>query len=141
MRPRHCRYIPSVTGCRRNMDHIGIHIGGEVIIHCSVEVKTRKTSDKGWTHYAIPKGMEGEIPVVTRPTIRKGSVGPYVAECQEALLKRGYDLWKYGADGKFGDMTVKRINYIRSVDPMAYTYLVKALQLLQPQGYFNDSIL
>ena len=36
---------------------------------------------------------------------------------------------------------MKRINYIRSVDPMAYAYLVKALQLLQPQGYFTDSIL
>ena len=36
---------------------------------------------------------------------------------------------------------MKRINYIRSVDPMAYAYLVKALQLLQPQGFFTDSIL
>ncbi len=130
MRPRHCRYIPSVTGCRRNMDHIGIHIGGEVIIHCSVEVKTRKTSDKGWTHYAIPKGMEGEIPVVTRPTIRKGSVGPYVAECQEALLKRGYDLWKYGADGKFGDMTVKCISSIFGLSIFFYSAAHELFQSL-----------
>ena len=36
---------------------------------------------------------------------------------------------------------MKRINYIRSIDPMAYAYLVKALQLLQPKGYFTDSIL
>ena len=36
---------------------------------------------------------------------------------------------------------MKRINYIRSVDSMAYAYLVKALQLLQPQGFFTDSIL
>ncbi len=91
------------------MDHIGIHVGGGQIIHCSVEVKTGKTSDKGWTHYAVPKGMEGEVPVVTQPTIRKGSVGPYVVECQEILLKLGYDLWKYGADGKFGDVTVNAV--------------------------------
>ena len=36
-------------------------------------------------------------------------------------------------------MVMKRINYIRSIDPMAYAYLVKALQLLQPKGYFTDS--
>lgn len=36
---------------------------------------------------------------------------------------------------------MKRINYIRSIDPMAYSYLVKALHLLQPYGYFTDSVL
>ena len=44
-------------------------------------------------------------------------------------------------DSAFTLKGMKRINYIRSVDPMAYAYLVKALQLLQPQGYFTDSIL
>ncbi len=91
------------------MDHIGIHIGGGKIIHCSVEVKTGKTTDKGWTHFAIPKGMEEDVPVDVRPTIRKGSVGAYVAECQERLMKLGYDLGKYGADGKFGNVTEKAV--------------------------------
>ena len=44
-------------------------------------------------------------------------------------------------DFAFTPKGMKRINYIRSIDPMAYAYLVKTLQLLQPQGYFTDSIL
>ena len=36
---------------------------------------------------------------------------------------------------------MKRINYVHSIDPAAYAYLVKALQLLQTHGYFMESIL
>ena len=106
------RDMPDVVCCvfkhissTGKMDHIGIHVGGGKIIHCSVEVKTGKTSDKGWTHYAIPVGMDGSGPVVVRPTIRRGSTGIYVTECQEDLIKLGYDLGSYGADGKFGAKT------------------------------------
>ena len=92
------------------MDHMGIHIGGGEIIHCSVEVKRGKTTETGWTHYGIPKGMEGVVPVPTdKPTLRKGSTGPYVVECQEDLLKLGYDLSPYGADGKYGNTTIREV--------------------------------
>lgn len=86
------------------MEHVGQHVGGGRIIHCSGEVKVGSTSEKGWTHFAIPKGMEGESPV-WRPTIRKGSSGDDVRYCQELLIKLGYDLGSYGADGKFGAKT------------------------------------
>ncbi len=98
------KYIAS-TG---KMDHIGIHIGGGDIIHCSVEVKAGKVTDKGWTHYAIPVGMDGDAPPPEpgkHPTLRRGDSGSEVAECQRILLKRGYDLGAYGADGKFGAKT------------------------------------
>ena len=90
------------------MDHIGIHVGGGRIIHCSVEVKEGNVTEKRkapWSHYAIPIGMDGSGPVVVRPTIRRGSTGIYVTECQEDLIKIGYDLGSYGADGKFGAKT------------------------------------
>lgn len=35
----------------------------------------------------------------------------------------------------------KKIGYIRNVDPVAYAYLIKSFQLLQPAGYFTESIL
>jgi len=97
------KYISS-TG---KMDHIGVHIGNGVIIHCSGEVKEGKTSDKGWTHYAIPKGMEGgagPLPDI-KPTLRKGNKGEYVTLLQTKLIQRGYDLSPYGADGAFGNKT------------------------------------
>ena len=100
------------------MDHTGLYIGGGRIIHCSGEVKTGKTTDRGWTHFSVPNGMEGELTaghnwdcatVVTRPTLRKGASGSYVVECQEDLLKLGYDLAHYGADGKYGNITMREV--------------------------------
>lgn len=90
----------------KTMEHTGLYIGGGVVIHCSGEVKRGKITDRGWTHWAIPAGIEGDVPVpTTKPTIRRGSTGPYVVECQEDLIKLGYDLTPYGADGKFGRTT------------------------------------
>ena len=92
------------------MDHTGLFVGGETIIHCSGEVKVGKVGDRGWTHFAIPNGMEGDVPVpTTKPTLRKGATGPYVVECQEDLLQLGYDLSPYGADGKYGDTTIREV--------------------------------
>ena len=92
------------------MDHTGLHVGGGRIIHCSGEVKIGKTTDRGWTHFAIPNGMEGDIPVpTTKPTLRKGASGPYVTECQEDLLKLGYDLSPFGSDGKYGNTTIREV--------------------------------
>lgn len=67
----------------------------------------------------------------------------YLAAC---LLTKADSFERVSAPEAYKDFAftlkgLKRINYIRSVDPMAYAYLVKALQLLQPQGFFTDSIL
>ena len=95
----------------KTMSHTGLHVGGGLIIHCSGEVKKGKITDKGWTHYAIPKGLDGTVPVpeptptTDKPTLRLGSTGIYVIECQNDLIKLGYDVGKTGADGKFGKNT------------------------------------
>ena len=90
---------------KNNMQHVGQHVGGGNIIHDSGEVKRGKTTDKGWTHYAIPPGLEEKMPTPTHKTIKKGSTGPDVVECQQDLIYLGYDLSPYGADGKFGAKT------------------------------------
>lgn len=41
----------------------------------------------------------------THATIRRGSSGPDVVECQQDLISLNYDLSPYGADGKFGAKT------------------------------------
>ena len=90
------------------MSHTGLYLGGGVIIHCSGTVKYGTPSDKGWTNWAIPRGIDGNTPV-WRPTIRKGSTGDDVKYCQQLLMKLGYDLSPYNDDGKFGNKTMAAV--------------------------------
>jgi peptidoglycan hydrolase-like protein with peptidoglycan-binding domain len=41
--------------------------------------------------------------------LRKGDRGDDVREMQEALMARGYDLGRWGADGIFGNQTLKAL--------------------------------
>jgi len=90
------------------MNHTGIYVGNGWVIHCSGEVKKEKLNRNSWTHYAVPKGMEGGVPV-WMPTIRKGSKGEEVKYCQEILESLGYDIGSSGADGKFGTKTKEAV--------------------------------
>ena len=84
--------------------HTGMHIGGGVVVDCSVNV--RSVGMSGWTHYAIPVGLytEEEIPVeIVRKTLRKGDSGEDVRDLQETLTELGYGCGDI--DGKFGTKT------------------------------------
>ena len=101
------------------MSHTGLYVGEGRIIHCSGTVKTGYVSDRGWTHYAIPKGLTGTAPTgsgeVTpvisdsKPTLRKGARGEYVTLLQTKLIQLGYSLAPYGADGDFGNKTFEAV--------------------------------
>lgn len=118
--------MPDVVCCvfqRRNgkMQHTGMHIGGGKVIHCSAGVQWGDTSDKAWTHYAIPAGLytaeeiaaagkpEPSKPDTSKPTesvvfnLRRGSKGADVTKLQTALNALGYDCGT--ADGIFGAKT------------------------------------
>ena len=92
---------------KQNMSHVGEHVGQGQIIHCSGTVKRGKTTDKGWTHYAIPKGLSagGDTPMPWRSTVRYGSRGDDVRYVQETLQKLGYDIGASGVDGIYGKKT------------------------------------
>ena len=102
--------MPDVVCClfRRvsgRMEHTGMHIGGGRVIHCSRNVEEGTTA-KGWTHYAIPRGLyaDSEIPVSpTRRTLRKGAQGEDVKTLQVFLVSWGFDPGK--PDGIFGKNT------------------------------------
>lgn len=115
------REMPDVVCCvfqRRNgrMQHTGLHIGGGKVIHCSAGVQWGDTSDKAWTHYAIPAGLytAEEIAAAGKPdpekptetvvfNLRRGSRGSDVTRLQTALSAQGYDCGT--ADGIFGAKT------------------------------------
>ena len=123
--------------------HTGIHIGGGKIIHCSAGVQWGDTSDKAWTHYAIPAGLytAEEIaaagkPDTSKPTegvvfnLRRGSKGADVTKLQTALNALGYDCG--AADGIFGAKTEAAVrNFQRghslTVDGIAGKATQKAL--------------
>ena len=90
------------------MSHTGIYIGGSVI-HASGHNTgvIDSTMPRSWTHYAIPIGLyeEGEIKMPDTYLMRHRDKGPQVKALQEGLMKLGYDLGAYGADGDFGSKT------------------------------------
>ena len=91
------------------MAHTGFGYHGETI-ECGNGVVYSKTRAKKWTHWAIPRCVSDEQPDPgKKPTLRKGDSGSYVTLAQTELLQKGYDLGKYGADGKFGDATEKAV--------------------------------
>lgn len=110
--------------------HIGVYIGDGFIIEAASTQKgvvKSKITDKNsngkykWTYWGELKGlsyneedesMTPENPIeppkdetVLLPTLKRGSKGEKVKELQELLLKLGYKLPKYGADGDFGKET------------------------------------
>ena len=102
------------------MSHVGIYCGNGRVIHCSTYVREGPCPDKSWrwSHYAIPAGLYGDEPI-KKPTLRKGSSGSYMVECQNDLTQLGYDLQPYGADGKFGAKTETAVKQFQGshVDP------------------------
>ena len=112
-----------------NASHIGIVTGkGEGAIHssashgCVAESKFRgKTINGGWNRIGLwnrvsyDYGDEGEAEPAQstkaslEPLLRKGDRGEAVKEMQEALMARGYDLGRWGADGIFGKQTLKAV--------------------------------
>ena len=95
------------------MDHTGLYYNGETV-ECSNGVQHSSTLNSKWTHWGVPKCIGGDIPVptptpTTKPTLRKGSSGAYVTECQTDLITLGYSCGPKGADGKYGDNTIAAV--------------------------------
>ena len=110
--------LPELPGVALRSDgHVGVYIGGGYAVEergfnygC---VKTR-VSSRNWTHwYKLPFIDYGEgaanVPATEHTLgsrlLKKGTEGSDVKALQEALMKLGYELPDYGADGEFGEET------------------------------------
>ena len=127
--------MPDVVCCvfqRRNgrMQHTGLHIGGGKVIHCSAGVQWGDTSDKAWTHYAIPAGLytadelaaAGAVKAdkpseVVVFNLRRGSKGSDVTRLQTALNALGYACG--AADGIFGVKTEAAVRRFQRAQQLA----------------------
>ena len=111
--------LPEVPGIALHSDgHVGVYVGGGYAVDARGFsygcVKTR-VKDRNWTHwYFLPFIDYGEASNAKQPQteyalgsrlLTKGTEGNDVKQLQEHLLKLGYSLPKYGADGDFGSET------------------------------------
>lgn len=87
------------------MEHTGWGLNDETV-ECSNGVQHFTKRKKKWTHWAIPRGLEGAIPLPdVKQTLKRGNKGPLVTELQNDLMQLGYQLPRFGADGDFGAET------------------------------------
>lgn len=136
--------------------HTGFGFNDETT-ECSSGVQHFDTRNKKWTHWAVPKCIDGDVPTPTptptptpaptpdpykRPTIRKGNRNQYVKELQTDLDRLGYNLGICGIDGDFGTATEKAVKEFQrdhglSQDgicgPKTWTALIDAVDRLKPQ--------
>ncbi|GAE32459.1 peptidoglycan DD-metalloendopeptidase family protein [Alkalihalobacillus hemicellulosilyticus] len=84
-------------------------------------------------------------PSTSSNVLRKGDSGVAVKELQEELISLGYDLGRWGADGKFGDATEKAVRAFQKdarikVDgvpgPQTFSALEKALSKKQSKTLY-----
>ena len=102
--------------------HVGLYVGDGIVIEAMGTIKgvtTTKVSAGKWTHWGELTGVEynsefrihnSELNGVReRKTIRKGSRGASVRECQTLLEQAGYSVGTYGIDGDFGKDTLAAV--------------------------------
>ena len=115
--------------------HVGVYVGGKII-----EAKGRaygvvsSSVSSSWNAFGrlnIKWDDEPQGYIFTR-NLKKGMKGEDVKELQKLLMKKGYTLAKYGADGSFGtetDRAVRRVQVDKKlkVDGIAGKNTITAL--------------
>ncbi len=113
-----------------NYSHVGLYAGGGIVIEAMSTLKgvtTTKVTAGKWTHWGELQGVNySDNPDVKNqntaqsnagkfwPTLRRGSKGDSVKECQALLEKAGYSVGPCGIDGDFGRATLAAVKAFQS---------------------------
>ena len=144
--------IPEIPGLAvRLSGHVGVYIGdGYVIEERGFNYGCQKTKlkDRNFTHwYKLPfiKYDNVKVPELGDRILKKGMTGLDVKELQKLLLKLNMNLPTYGADGEFGNETVKAVKRFQEIYNLPITGIVdkKTLDtMLNPPSFkLGDRIL
>ena len=111
--------LPDVPGiCLWKDGHVGYTIGGGMAVewrsfsYGCVKTVISKRGFKNW--FCLPFIDYGEMRAAVRSDIRRGMTGEDVKEMQSLLIKAGYPLIEYGADGEFGKETENALKNFQS---------------------------
>ncbi len=112
--------IPGLTVWTKEATHIAVYIGGGEVIELkgfSDDCQRNRLANRTFTTWglypyvdytpeqiALAKAAAGMV-----QGIAKGDRGEAVEEIQTLLMAAGYDLGKYGVDGKFGSETLSAV--------------------------------
>jgi hypothetical protein len=143
-----CLFYESKTEPSK-MAHTGLCFNNQTV-ECSAGVQYNSKVNKKWTRWAVPACVSGDIPTPvpptpTKPTLRKGSTGSYVTLCQTMLIQRGYSCGSKGADGKFGDATLKAVKEFQADNGLKADGIVgektwAALESTEPTKHYTVTI-
>ena len=97
-----CLFYPDSED-KSKMAHTGFGYKGQTC-ECSKGVQHFDKRKSKWTHWAIPKGIDGTVPEY-KPTLRRGDKGEWVTVLQTKLSTLGYSLGPCGIDGDYGKAT------------------------------------
>ena len=111
-------------------NHVGVYIGGGEVIEARGRkygvVKT-KLADRPWTSWGYCPWIkyeaetEEKTTTISLPVLKKGAKGEVVRTMQWLLLRNGYDMEGYGADGSFGGATKRALEKIQKAESIAVT--------------------
>lgn len=121
--------------------HTGLGYKGETC-ECSSGVQHFEKMNSKWTHWAVPRCLADEYralypdgfkdePVdngktMEYPKLQKGNKGDSVKYLQTLLMDHGYSLPKYGADGDFGNETLKAVKAFQKANGLSQDGVVGA---------------
>ena len=142
----------------KKYSHVGLFIGNGYVIEAMGTISgvvMTKVSAAKWTNWGELKNVNYEAETDTgfpdhtvwHPTIRHGSKGQDVKDCQTMLYNLGYNLGSYGIDGDYGRATESAVKEFQrdhslTIDgvcgPMTWDALEKATEQIsgKPQEKF-----
>lgn len=114
---------PGVCVFMRELGHVGVYVGGGMVIEAmghAYGVVTTALGSRGWAFWGKPRWInyasgdaasDQSPPTaalscrVELPLLERGMKGEAVRAAQQLLLLRGFQLPRWGADGDFGSET------------------------------------
>lgn len=117
--------IPDEPGiCVRFDGHVGLYVGNGNVVEArgfNYGVVQTRLKDRKWTHWYRMPGIKYTIPEEAASSLERGSAGDQVLALQRLLIRAGYSLPLYGADGEFGGETEAAVMAAQKKNGLATT--------------------